>query len=624
MSDYYQVQLQKGVVLEPPPHPDACETEEEFLDYVGSRDGVLAADLFCGAGGLSVGLEEAGIQTVIGVDFDDYALNTYRSLFGGLALNRDLSDETAITEVADLIKKAGAEIIAGGPPCQPFSRAGRATIRNLVRQGIRDSHDHRRDLWQAFLEIVARVQPRAVLIENVPDMALGDEGVILRLIVADLEAQGYAVKARLVDAWRYGVPQHRQRLIIVALADAIRFEWPDEVARHPSVNEAISDLPPIEGGWAEAGPGVALPYESPLTDFQSWVRKGIPPSDVHTIHDHVTRSVRDDDREIFASMDADTRYTEIDPDLKRYRDDIFDDKYKRLSGSDLSRTIIAHLAKDGYGFIHPEQDRTISIREAARLQTFPDRVRFAGPPTAQLRQIGNAVPPFLGRSLGTALLNSLEAAEPDGPSTNHTSAHLATWFNENGVGGQIWLEGQSKWSVRLGEALLSPDDPHYFVAPVWGAIRDLTDPADVVSRVSDLSMLASTPSRREDVARVVEAARLATEGKPFKEDAAWRLANLASPESDRTVLYTNRGVLRVVARVSGTPVDRTNQGSDGRIAIARLVGVEPDARPANLALVVIAQSICLPAEPRCGECPLEDVCESSHDFQRQMSFQLAD
>ena len=624
MSDYYQVQLQKGVVLEPPPHPDACQSEDEFVDYVGSLEGALAADLFCGSGGLSIGLEEAGIRTVLGVDFDDYALETYRSLFGGLTLNRDLSDEVAISEVADLIKKAGVDIIAGGPPCQPFSRAGRATIRNLVRQGIRDPHDHRRDLWQSFLEVVSRVQPRAVLIENVPDMALGDEGIILRLIVADLEAQGYAVQARLVDAWRYGVPQHRQRLIVVALASGIRFGWPDEVSRHPSVNEAISDLPPIDGGWAEAGPDVALPYASARTDFQKWAREGIPASDVNIIYDHVTRSVRDDDREIFGSMDAETRYTEIDPDLKRYRDDIFDDKYKRLSGSDLSRTIIAHLAKDGYGFIHPEQDRTISIREAARLQTFPDRVRFAGPPTAQLRQIGNAVPPLLGRSLGAAILKSLDADEPDGPSTTRTASHLAMWFEDTGVGGQVWLEGESKWSVRLGEALLSPDDPHYFVTPVWGAIRDLKQPADVLGRASELTMLASSPSRKVDVARVVDAARLASEGEAFKEDAAWRLANLASPESDRTVLYTNRGVLRVVARVYGTPVDRTNQGSDGRIATARLVGVEPDARPANLALVVIAQSICLPTAPRCEECPLEDICKSSHELQRQMSLQLAD
>lgn len=624
MSNYYQVELQKGVVLEPPPHPDACDTREDFLEFARSRGCILAADLFCGAGGLSVGLEEVEIQSVIGVDHDAYALKTYRSLFGGLALKRDLSNDDAISEVSSLIREAGIQVIAGGPPCQPFSRAGRATIRNLVRQGIRDPYDHRRDLWQSFLEIVSRVQPRAVIVENVPDMALGDEGVVLRLIVADLESQGYSVYARLIDAWRYGVPQHRQRLIIVALADRMRFVWPEEVTRHPTVNGAISDLPPIKGGWTEAGPDVALPYGSPTTEFQRWARSGVPESEAKLIFDHVTRPVRDDDRAIFASMDSDTRYTDIDPDLKRYRDDIFDDKYKRLSGSDLSRTIIAHIAKDGYGFIHPEQNRTISIREAARLQTFPDRVRFAGPPTAQLRQIGNAVPPLLGKALGRGLIDSLDAAEHEPFSTTAWSGHLAGWFKANGVGTQRWLEGKSKWSIRLGEALLRPDDPPYMIGPVWGAIDGLADPSAILDRANELPLLASRPSHREDVERVIEAARLAQEGKPFIEDAAWRLANLASPDSDSSVLYTNRGVLRVVARVTGKPVDTTNQGSDGRIAAARLIGVEPEAREANLALVVLAQAICLPAAPRCGECPLSEICESADDLHVQMPLELVD
>ena len=90
-------------------------------------------------------------------------------------------------------------------------------------------------------------------------------------------------------------------------------------------------------------------------------------------------------------------------ELKRYRDDIFDDKYKRLDADDLSRTITAHIAKDGYWYIHPEQNRTLTIREAARIQTFPDHFRFAGPPTAAFRQIGNAVPPRLARAIGAAV-----------------------------------------------------------------------------------------------------------------------------------------------------------------------------------------------------------------------------
>ena len=108
--------------------------------------------------------------------------------------------------------------------------------------------------------------------------------------------------------------------------------------------------------------------------------------------------MREDDERAFQLMDAKTRYSDLPEDMRRYRDDIFDDKYKRLDENELSRTITAHIAKDGYWYIHPRQNRTLTVREAARLQTFPDRFRFAGPPSAAFRQIGNAVPPARRRA----------------------------------------------------------------------------------------------------------------------------------------------------------------------------------------------------------------------------------
>lgn len=622
MTHRYQVELQKGYVNEPPPHPEQCSTVDEFLRYTSGLEGPLVADLFCGAGGLSLGLEEAGFQTVLGIDHDEYALETFRSLFGGLALNTDLGSEEGIEFVSRLINDAGIEVVAGGPPCQPFSRAGRATIRDLVARGIRDPHDHRRDLWQSFLEVVSRTRPEVVLIENVPDMALEDEGLILRLIAEDLEEQGYAVEARLVDAWRYGVPQHRQRLIVVALANRTQFTWPDESELHHSVDEAISDLPPIDGGWMEAGVEGWLPYEGPQTDFQRRARRAVTPGESSRVYDHVTRSVRPDDLRIFEMMDADTRYSEISEDLKRYRDDIFDDRYKRLNGSDLSRTIIAHLAKDGYGFIHPYQNRTISVREAARLQTFTDEVRFAGPPTAQLTQIGNAVPPLLARELGRAIRNSLERGRRAVWTRMEISALLHDWYRENRVPGQPWLEGESVWTIRVGEALLRSGDPLYVIRPVWSAVEDITGPQDVVSREEDLRRLASKPSRREEVENVIAAARAELAGSQFKWDQSWRLAHLASAGSDTSILYTGRGVLRVVARVTGTNVDRERQGSDGRLLAASFVGVEPYAREANLALVGIASSLCLSAAPRCWECPLREICVFAEGAALQAAFDL--
>jgi DNA (cytosine-5)-methyltransferase 1 len=186
--DEFALRSEKGPVVRPPPHPLACATVDELLRLTDSLDTPLAADLFSGAGGFSLGLDEAGFTTVVGVDYDENVLETYRSLFAGLALQRDLSDRAAIDEIVEILTKVGITILVGGPPCQPFSRAGRATIRTLVEKGTRDLYDKRRDLWQSFLEIAERVRPRIVMMENVPDLALGDESRILRVLIERLES----------------------------------------------------------------------------------------------------------------------------------------------------------------------------------------------------------------------------------------------------------------------------------------------------------------------------------------------------------------------------------------------------------------------------------------------------
>ena len=177
-----------------------------------------------------------------------------------------------------------------------------------------------------------------------------------------------------------------------------------------TVWNAIGDLPPVEGGWRpEGGADGWTPYEAaPTNAFQRRMREGMDGDDADRVYDHITRPVREDDKVAFEQMDSKTRYSDLPEHLRRYRDDIFDDKYKRLDENGLSRTITAHIAKDGYWYIHPRENRTLTVREAARLQTFPDRYRFAGPPSAAFRQIGNAVPPFVGEQLGVAVRGSLD------------------------------------------------------------------------------------------------------------------------------------------------------------------------------------------------------------------------
>ena len=252
-------------------------------------------------------------------------------------------------------------------------------------------------------------RPAAVLMENVPDMALDKDMFILRTMVHELESLGYSVDERVVDTSDYGVPQFRQRLILVALHDKISFGWPPPLPDKVTVWNAIGDLPSVEGGYRPSGGAEGWSeYEGPKNAFQRCMREGMDGENANRVHDQITRPVREDDKIAFQYMGAKTRYSDLPPELRRYRADIFDDKYKRLDENDLSRTITAHIAKDGYWYIHPKDNRTLTIREAARLQTFPDRYRFAGPPSAAFRQIGNAVPPFLGEQLGIAVRASLD------------------------------------------------------------------------------------------------------------------------------------------------------------------------------------------------------------------------
>ena len=159
----------------------------------------------------------AGYRVVLGIDSDKEATETHRHHFGGLTLNWDLGSPERITRIGQLIKDAGVELIAGGPPCQPFSRAGRSKIRHRIVNGFADPSEERRHLWRSYLEIVTIAQPRAVLMENVPDIALDKDMFILRTMVHELESLGYAVEERVMDTSQYGVPQFRQRLILAGL-----------------------------------------------------------------------------------------------------------------------------------------------------------------------------------------------------------------------------------------------------------------------------------------------------------------------------------------------------------------------------------------------------------------------
>ena len=481
----------RGPYLRLPPHERACISERDLPAFVreirsGPSESLIAADLFAGAGGLSLGLEQAGIEVVLSVDHDADSVETHRHHFRGLSVDWDLSDPEVVSHTGRLLKRLKIDVIAGGPPCQPFSKAGRSGIRHYVRTGVREARDERRDLWQSFLEIIRIAKPRAVVMENVPDMALDREMFILRTFVHELESLGYAVEARVVDAWRYGVPQFRQRLILVALRRRIQFLWPEEAAGKTTVENAIGDLPPVEGGWRpEGGSQGWVEYPGPKSTFQKLMRSGVSAEEADKVFDHITRPVRADDAAAFELMGPQTRYSDLPQELKRYRDDIFDDKYKRLDPHDLSRTITAHIAKDGYWYIHPYQGRTLTVREAARLQTFPDSYRFAGPPSSAFRQIGNAVPPMLGRAVGRAITEALQRGEREPHTSEKTAATLADWFRSSQHTSLPWLAAKSRWQVISAEAMLERASASH-IRHIWPLLERWSHPDDTAANVDSL------------------------------------------------------------------------------------------------------------------------------------------
>jgi DNA (cytosine-5)-methyltransferase 1 len=544
----------------------------------------------------------------------------------GMAIDWDLGDVRVVERVAAVLRDNKIDVLAGGPPCQPFSKAGRSRMRSLVREGRRETHDRRRDLWRSYLEIARLARPRVVIMENVPDMALDREMFILRSVVFELESLGYAVQERVIDAWRFGVPQFRQRLILVAIRDGGPFVWPAETPRKVTVSNAISDLPPVMGGWRPTGGAEGwADYSRPRTAYQKSMRAGVPASDSQKVFDHITRPVREDDAQAFELLDSESRYSDLPDHLKRYRDDIFDDKYKRLSGDDVSRTITAHIAKDGYWYIHPEQNRTLTVREAARIQTFPDQFRFAGPPSAAFKQIGNAVPPRLGCAIGTAVVDALGRPEAERPSSEEVGSALATWFRSDRKTSSPWLHATTTWHVLLGELLLDRVSP-IVANSIWPLLRRYATPRDLVAARAELREVLKWIGREDrlDIAvRLAKALGTNTNldeneleslvAKRLVPQGVADLAQLAGSEGEEPVVVTS-GALRVATRFQRNSLGRKNQNSDGRIAIARLVGYGPNARSAQLALLELGADVCQPAKPRCSECPLAEWCRSAADY----------
>lgn len=378
-------------------------------------------DLFCGPGGLSFGFRMAGFHIAAGVDMDPWSCETYRFNFpGSTVLQADLrkleADNDGLPEDID--------VIIGGPPCQGFSTVGRVKIASLAKNSIckledalpRFIDDPRNALYKEFVRMIDSRRPAFFVMENVPGLLSHHDGRIAELIRQDFEGIGYRTRAALLNAADFGTPQVRRRVFFIGnrlglpnpLPIATQGQNTDtpmfgaSLKRHVSVCEAIGDLASLgNGGGAEEQPYL----RPPESEYQQWARQG---SEI--LFNHRARHHTERDLKIFDMLKDGVCYKDLPDEYKPYRDDIFGDRFKRLDPARPSWTVMAHLEKDGYMYIHPSRNRTITVREAARLQGFPDTFKFMGSRTQQFKQVGTAVPPLLARAVAVEIRKALENA----------------------------------------------------------------------------------------------------------------------------------------------------------------------------------------------------------------------
>jgi DNA (cytosine-5)-methyltransferase 1 len=400
----------RGEFITLPPRLATPAYLEQWQERLHDPHAIVVLDLFCGAGGMSLGFEAAGCFPAVGVDQNSWAVmsHSYNFLSKGM-----VQDICAIPDPRAFIEELGIQrpidIIIGGPPCQGFALIGRGKLKSLGPEKEAYYRNVLNNLYREFIRFVTELQPLAFVMENVPALAWYQdaEGSLLERI--EQAFPGYVVASQPLNALDAGVPQRRSRLFIQGNCIGAPVRWPAEATLEPvTVEQAIGDLPVRAPGMLS---DEAIPYQpcNGQTSYQQRMREGVPDDQTHVIWDHITRQLREDDKAIFAMMPQGGKYRDLPDEWKRYRQHgkNFADKYWRLVADEPAWTITAHIAKDAYRYIHPTQDRTLSVREFARLQSFPDRFRFCGPRTERLRQIGNAVPPLLAQSIARSIVEQI-------------------------------------------------------------------------------------------------------------------------------------------------------------------------------------------------------------------------
>ena len=404
-------------------------------------------DLFSGAGGLSEGFIRAGYNPIAHVEIDAKACDTletrliyhklksekrlniyFEYLIGNISRkelieqfsNKELSDSVINTSIGgdnnklifrkidSLLRDKTVDLIIGGPPCQAYSLVGRSRDKNRMKD------DPRNYLYKEYAKFLKKYSPKVFVFENVLGLISADKGSYFKNMQAYFKRVGYNIDYTIQKSEDFGVLQKRRRIILIGWKKELNFQYPvfDKIKSEYTIKDILYDLKEIKPGYKKAISNYTAPINEYLSKFE--IRNG-----VDFVSQHTTRPHNSQDLEIYKiaidkllNYGERINYPDLPERLKTHKNEkSFIDRFKVVDINGLSHTMVAHISKDGHHYIYPDlnQVRSISIREAARIQSFPDDYYFEGGQGAAFRQIGNAVPPLMAQAIAESLKEIINA-----------------------------------------------------------------------------------------------------------------------------------------------------------------------------------------------------------------------
>lgn len=345
-------------------------------------------DLFAGVGGLSLGFEKAGFDVVLANEYDPSIAAAYQLNHKNTRMI--VGDITKIDLEGTFGKYIGEiDVIIGGPPCQGFSQKGqRKTI-----------NDERNFLFKYYVKVVKLVKPTYFVMENVPNLLTAERGYFKKELRELFDSIGYELKMGVLNASDYGVPQNRRRAVIIGKYKSETPELPAPQKEKVTIWDAISDLSFLNSG--EGSEEQEYKY-SPQSDYEKKLR-----GNCNVLHNHVATKHSEVALKRLAMIPPNAGREVLPED--QLTKSIYSGTWTRMRKDEISVTITTRFDTPSSGkFTHPYLNRAITVREAARIQSFPDDFVFIGNKGSQMKQVGNAVPPLLAEAIATAVMEDMK------------------------------------------------------------------------------------------------------------------------------------------------------------------------------------------------------------------------